>query len=209
VDAGDGLIHGGDQITVTYSIKNFGTATGAGVPYSIHLSSFDVEGGVYDEEIGTGSTSSLVPGESTFGTTSSAVIPVSVQPGTYSLRLVLGSNETFADPNTENNSATSNLTVGEVWKVVEDGGWTGTWTRRGSSNVFDAVWTAPNQPVVTGVMTYTRTANQVDFQRTESSNGNLCHYVGFILEDGVTATGTETCPNTEGFSTWIASIGSQ
>jgi len=37
---------------------------------------------------------------------------------------------------------------GSVWTVVEVGEWFGTWTRRGGSNVFDAVWrhrTTPGQ----------------------------------------------------------------
>jgi hypothetical protein len=201
---GDGLVHGGDHVTVSYSVKNVGTATGAGVPFSIRLSSFDVEGWLSDQEIGTGSTSGMIPGDLLFGTNSSAVIPESAQ-GTYSLRLVLGSNETFADPNTENNSASTNVTVGEVWHVVESGGFSAVWTRRGSSNVFDGAWTGGT----TAVMAYTRDGDHVTFQRSGSTDGRQCHYEGDIHPDGISANGTETCPGITGFFTWEATIGSQ
>jgi hypothetical protein len=208
VEVGDGLVHEGDQITVAYLIKNFGTATGAGVPYSIRLSKFNVEAPPYDAEIGTGSTSRVIPGDIVFGTNSSVVIPELLQPGTYSLRLVLGSNETFADPNTENNSAASNVIIGEVWHVVENGGFNGVWTRRGSSNVFDGVWTG-GSTVTTAVMAYTRNGNHVTFQRSNSSDERQCHYEGDFYPDGVSAHGTETCPGITGFFTWEATIGSQ
>lgn len=35
---------------------------------------------------------------------------------------------------------------GTVWSVVEVGEWFGTWTRRGNTNVFDAVWRHRTQP---------------------------------------------------------------
>ncbi|MEA2765151.1 MAG: hypothetical protein QOK07_1555 [Gemmatimonadaceae bacterium] len=208
--AGEGLVHGGDHVTVNYLIKNVGTATGAGVPFSIRLLRFDGDNAFSSEEIGTGTTSGAIPGVIVFGTNSSAVIPGSLPPGTYSLQLVLGSNETFPDPNAANNTATASITIGEVWRVLEDGNWNGTWARRGASDVFDAIWTGPPQSTVTGVMTYTRNGDQVEFQRTESSNGDLCHYVGTLFEGGTRARGTETCPNEPGtVSNWEATIGSQ
>jgi hypothetical protein len=206
---GAGLVHAGDHVAVSYSIRNFGTATGAGVPFSIRLATFDVDSGFSEEEIGTGSTPSLVPGETVSATNSSAVIPQSAQPGTHSLRLVLGTDGTFPDPNTENNSASATITVGEVWHVVESGNFNGIWTRRGSSDVFDAVWTGNQGGTTTAVMSYTRDGSHVEFQRTESSDGRLCHYDGTLAPDGLSASGTETCPGVEGVFTWIASIGSQ
>jgi hypothetical protein len=206
---GEGMVLAGGHVTVSYSVRNIGTATGASVPFAIRLVRDDGELGIFEEDIGTGSISSLVPGETASGTTSDATIPASVSPGVYSIRLVVGSNETFPDANIENNTSTSTVAVGEVWKVVESGNWNGVWTRRAASNVFDAVWTGPQGGLVTGVMTFTQDGSYVEFQRTESTDGNLCHYVGTLAPDGLSATGTETCPNSEGTFTWTASIGSQ
>lgn len=38
--------------------------------------------------------------------------------------------------------------IGRIWHV-EEAGWIGTWTRRGDSSAFDAVWTNPGQADIT------------------------------------------------------------
>ena len=43
-------------------------------------------------------------------------------------------------------SASSIADLGRVWSVFEAGEWIGTWTRRGDTNIIDAVWTNKNTP---------------------------------------------------------------
>src|SRR5438128_8447392 len=35
----------------------------------------------------------------------------------------------------------ASIDLGTLWDAEVQGGWTGVWTRRGTSSVFDAVWT--------------------------------------------------------------------
>ena len=100
------------------------------------------------------------------------------------------------------------FTVNEVWQVIESGGFNGTWTRRGSTGVFDAVWVPAGGGggQIIGVMNYTRTGTQVHFQRTYSSEGALCVYDGTLAADGLSASGTETCPGNPTVYTWTATI---
>jgi len=47
--------------------------------------------------------------------------------------------------------------LGQVWKVTEKCGgkiWTGTWTRRGNSNIFDAYWTSNTGGKLTDVVEF-------------------------------------------------------
>ena len=57
--------------------------------------------------------------------------------------------------------------LGRVWNV-NDGGWTGTWTRRGSSDRFDAVWRNPSsgQEVRDEIVFESITGNQIVLYRT-------------------------------------------
>ncbi len=72
--------------------------------------------------------------------------------------------------------------LGSVWKVTEgDPNWTGTWTRRGGSNVFDAVWTGYGQRK-TGVLTMA-----VDGAKVTITRGND-QYMGTI--NGKAASGS-------------------
>ena len=69
--------------------------------------------------------------------------------------------------------------LGSVWRVTEgDPNWTGTWTRRGTSNVFDAVWTGYGQRS-TGVLTMAVSGNNVTITR---GNGQ---YTGTISRKSV------------------------
>jgi len=50
-----------------------------------------------------------------------------------------------------------NAELGQVWKVTENCGgliWTATWTRRGSSNIFDAYWTSNTGGKFTGIVEF-------------------------------------------------------
>lgn len=86
------------------------------------------------------------------------------------------------------NGAVPRVELGKTWRV-KDEGWEGVWTRRGSSNVFDAVWTKGSQKL-TGVLTITIIGEVVTVDRTQSSNGDICTYSGTIAADGRSVAGT-------------------
>jgi hypothetical protein len=128
----------------------------------------------------------------------SALWNLPATPGTYTL--------TVTGPAT-GGPVTLTATVNEVWNVIESGGWNAQWTRRGSTGVFDGVWvpaTGAGQTIA--VMDYTRVGNRVHFQRTSSSDGRLCTYDGTVAADGLSASGTETCPGITTVFAWTAMI---
>ena len=94
--------------------------------------------------------------------------------------------------------------LGNSWGE-EESGWSSVWTRRGSSNVFDASYTNPDGRRASTVNAITIEGNRVSIRRTSSSDGNLCTYEGTIQSDGVTITGTYTCPSGHS-SSWRAKI---
>ncbi|MEW5850164.1 MAG: LCCL domain-containing protein [Myxococcota bacterium] len=88
--------------------------------------------------------------------------------------------------------------LGDHWDVIDtDGAWRATWTRRGTSNVFDGHWTMPDQPDTFAVLTVTMDANgHVSVERVDEPNiftVTDCHYDGQLQSDGVTVSGTVTC----------------
>ncbi|MEK5059780.1 hypothetical protein BK126_27050 [Paenibacillus sp. FSL H7-0326] len=93
--------------------------------------------------------------------------------------------------------------LGRVWYEQEDG-WSGVWTRRGNSNIFDARWTMQGAQDITAVLTINISGNNVQVLRRNSSDGNNCTYTGTLAADGRTVTGTYTC--TQGGGSWRATI---
>ena len=211
VSVSQASVHPGDHVALSYSVTNIGTATLAPAHASIVLTPVPIEGAAPPgQQIAAFEIDSIVPLTPRTGNNLDVAIPSDVSAGAYTLALVIDDDPNFPDANLANNTGISSIVVGgEVWRVIESGNWNGTWIRRGSSDVFDAVWTGPQNGFVTAVMTYTRNGSDVDFQRTVSSDGRLCHYIGTILPDGLTATGSETCPDVTGAFTWTASIGFQ
>jgi len=131
------------------------------------------------------------------------IMPDPPEPGVYTYTLTadgpaMGGPVTF----------TSTVERREVWAVTESGGWSATWIRRGSTDVFDGTWVptdgAPGLTVA--VMDYSRNGQQVHFQRTSSSEGALCTYNGTVAADEHSASGTETCPGNPQTYTWTATI---
>jgi FkbM family methyltransferase len=59
--------------------------------------------------------------------------------------------------------------LGSVW-IEEESGWDGVWTRRGRSNVFDAVWTK-NGLRIEAVLSIAMDGDQVTLTREASSDG--------------------------------------
>lgn len=78
--------------------------------------------------------------------------------------------------------------LGATWEVTETGV-SGTWKRRGQSNVFDGKW---NDGAM-GELTITLRGNEVRIVRRDVSGpkaGEAIDYQGTISEDGKTASGT-------------------
>ncbi|MCX6566611.1 MAG: hypothetical protein NTW38_09380, partial [Candidatus Aminicenantes bacterium] len=95
--------------------------------------------------------------------------------------------------------------LGSVWQESENG-WSGVWTRRGTSDVFDAVWTLNGQRV-TAVLTMTRTGlDTVSIYRKDTSSDNLeVDYAATIGGDG-SVTGSGKIRSTGFTYTWTARV---
>ena len=94
----------------------------------------------------------------------------------------------------------SNL-LGSRWETWEGeasagmgmgGEWKGTWTRIGTSNMFNATWVLKNERV-TALLTMELDGNTVSIQRRQSSDGNDCNYKGTIASDGFSVQGSYSC----------------
>jgi hypothetical protein len=115
-----------------------------------------------------------------------AFAPAATLPGADSL----GADPFGADP------------LGVRWNV-QDVGWgsPGVWTRRGTSNIFDANWNgfvAVNTIIIIG--------NHVSVHRIESADDNRCIYTGTLAYDRVTVTGKYSCTNGARDFDWRATI---
>jgi len=90
--------------------------------------------------------------------------------------------------------------LGNFW-TEDELEWTGTWMRRGSSNVFDANWGGE----VTALLTISMQGDLVKVERRGSSDGNDCEYQGTVAPDGVTVSGTYSCKKGGPYA-WRATI---
>jgi hypothetical protein len=98
------------------------------------------------------------------------------------------------------------VSLGHVWYDVEAGGnCHGIWTRIGTSSQFSAAWPDCR---VTAQLTITVVGANVFVTRTNSSDGNDCHYAGVLAPDGLTVSGTYSCTvvSTAGSPGWSARI---
>jgi hypothetical protein len=103
----------GAHVTLSYAVKNVGTATGAPVPATIFLTPPSVVEGPppVAQQIGSITISSLVPGATDTRTDIIVTIPQPLPPGTYHISLVVGSDPAFPDADPTNNSASAVLTI--------------------------------------------------------------------------------------------------
>lgn len=101
-------------------------------------------------------------------------------------------------------STAATTLLGRVWDETESG-WTGVWTRRGASNVFDAAWTTQRGQRAQAVLTIDLRGNQVTVSRRDPSGGT-CRYTGLIASDLRTVRGTYNCTWAPGQIPWSASI---
>jgi hypothetical protein len=104
--------------------------------------------------------------------------------------------------------------LGTVWDEYEVGGWNGTWTRRGNSSIFDAVYKLNGEPDVNSILDISVSGNSLSITRRDSPSKwaiSSCNYEGKISSDGVSVSGTYSCVSTDGTKigpySWNATIG--
>ena len=78
--------------------------------------------------------------------------------------------------------------LGTVW-YENEASYGGVWTRRGDSNVFDAVWTYGDD-TITGVLTMEIRGNSVNIVRLDSSGNYVFSYSGTFSLDGRSVRGS-------------------
>jgi|GEM_PF-4134266 len=94
----------------------------------------------------------------------------------------------------EQTMAQSNMPcgLGSSWKVVA-GCWPGIYTRRGSSNIFDAEMKQVNGDRYTATVVVSINGNQVTATQTDTGGGKCYLRNGLLDSDGRTITGTYEC----------------
>ena len=95
--------------------------------------------------------------------------------------------------------------LGRVWKE-EESGWTGVWTRRGTSSAFDAHWTHPTQGTVAATLFMVLSGNQLIINRTDITGGQW-NYQGTMAADFGSVSGTYSRYGSNDNWIWRASIG--
>lgn len=93
--------------------------------------------------------------------------------------------------------------LGAVWDQTENG-WTGLWTRRGKSNVFDAVWTRGGSQVA-AVLTVTVEGSRVEVYRRDLNGAAEVDYSGTIDARG-NVSGSARERRTGATYAWTATI---
>jgi hypothetical protein len=93
--------------------------------------------------------------------------------------------------------------LGHVWDETDPGGWKAVWTRRGDTNVFDAVWANSDGRKTTTVNSVTVDGNNITINRTASSDGIVCTYIGILV--GAKVSGTFACAG-DGAGQWQVTI---
>ncbi len=81
------------------------------------------------------------------------------------------------------------LDLGRIWRQSENG-WVGVWTRRGTSNTFDAVWTKDGHRVTAVLTMKLQAGGGLTILRRDTSDNLVVDYAGTIGKDRrVTGTG--------------------
>jgi len=93
--------------------------------------------------------------------------------------------------------------LGREWREEEPTG-AGTWTRRGSSSVFDAAWTLSAGNQATATLEVGRAGSRIAAVRSQSEG--RCLYQGAVAADDKSARGTYTCSWAPGAYAWNATI---
>ncbi len=105
--------------------------------------------------------------------------------------------------------------VGRVWVVQENGNWRGIWTRRGTSDTFDAI-SGNDMDTARGPQASNGLQVDISTAEMEIRNGRIlirrkfphvaCIYDGQLAADGLSATGTYECNHVTGRYRWSAKI---
>lgn len=95
--------------------------------------------------------------------------------------------------------------LGTVWQEQESG-WSGTWTRRAGTPIFDAHWTRGGQRDVRATLHMRIRGRTVTIHREDVTGGGQCAYAGILHPDTVTVRGTYTCTFSAGPHTFSATI---
>jgi hypothetical protein len=95
--------------------------------------------------------------------------------------------------------------LGRLWQEAESG-WTGVWSRRGNSSIFDANWIHPDGRKVAATLFMVLSANKMIINRTDI-NGGHCIYQGTMAADFGSVSGTYSCFGTSNLWIWRATIG--
>jgi hypothetical protein len=93
--------------------------------------------------------------------------------------------------------------LGSMWDEREGETWVGIWTRRGTSNIFDASW---GNGSVRAELAVSVRGPSVFVERRDSSDGVNCNYQGTIAPDGEHVAGTYGCTNGGRGVPWQATI---
>jgi hypothetical protein len=105
--------------------------------------------------------------------------------------------------------------VGRVWVVQENANWRGVWTRRGTSDTFDAI-SGDNLNTERGPQAVNGLQVDISTAEMEIRNGRIlvrrkfphvvCIYEGQLAADGLSAAGTYECNHVGGRYRWSARI---
>ena len=105
--------------------------------------------------------------------------------------------------------------VGRVWVVQENANWRGIWTRRGTSDTFDAI-SGDNLDTERGPQAGNGLQVDISTAEMEIRNGRIlvrrkfphvvCIYEGQLAADGLSAAGTYECNHVGGRYRWSARI---
>ena len=82
--------------------------------------------------------------------------------------------------------------LGDAWEMEEAACWRGIWTRRGSTNVWDAYWIHPRGERARAVLRIESRGRDVVVTRSHA-NGYTCRYDGSISGDWWEIEGTYRC----------------
>jgi probable HAF family extracellular repeat protein len=102
----------GGAVTLTYTLRNIGTATPDPENIAILLTpTVTIEGAPVSRQVLSFVLPPIVPGSSSTTTNQSVTIPADVAPGTYHLAVAVADNPLFPDANANNNSASLDISV--------------------------------------------------------------------------------------------------
>jgi probable HAF family extracellular repeat protein len=104
-------VNSGSALSVSYSVKNIGTATQDTSRVEVLLTPVVIEGTPVSRSIASFKIDPLPPQSSIGSTNYSVTIPSDVSPGQYQLTFTVDDNPLFPDANANNNSASVNLAV--------------------------------------------------------------------------------------------------